>query len=71
MARNLFSPPKFVKLTLVGLNGNAFCLMGTFRYQAEKQGWTEEEIGKVITECESRDYRHLLSTLQAHCIPKK
>ena len=69
MKGNLFNPPKFVKLRLVGLDGNAFCLMGTFRYQAKKQGWTEEEIEKVIEECQSSDYRHLLSTLAAHCRP--
>lgn len=31
MVQNLFTPPKFVKLTLVGLDGNAFSLMGEFR----------------------------------------
>lgn len=68
MAKNLFTPPKFVKLTLVGLDGNAFSLMGEFRYRAKKQGWTDAEIDKVIEECESSDYQHLLATLQAHCI---
>ena len=28
---NLFNPPKFVKGSLVGLNGNAFALMGHFK----------------------------------------
>lgn len=68
MAKNLFTPPKFVKLTLVGLDGNAFYLMGEFRYRAKKQGWTDAEIDKVIEECESSDYQHLLATLSAHCI---
>lgn len=68
MAKNLFTPPKFVKLTLVGLDSNAFFLMGEFRYRAKKQGWTDAEIDKVIEECESRDYQHLLATLQTHCI---
>ena len=36
MAKNLFTPPKFVKLTLVGLDSNAFFLMGEFRYRAQK-----------------------------------
>lgn len=42
--------------------------MGEFRYRAKKQGWTDAEIDKVIEECESRDYQHLLATLQTHCI---
>lgn len=67
MVQNLFTPPKFVNLTLVGLDGNAFFLMGEFRYRAKKQGWSEEEIKKVITKCESSDYQHLLATLSAHC----
>lgn len=68
MTQNLFTPQKFVKLTLVGLDGNAFSLIGEFRYRAKKQGWTDAEIDKVIEECESSDYQHLLVTLQAHCI---
>ena len=35
---------KKVKLKLVGLDGNAFFLMGTFRKQAKKEGWSEKEI---------------------------
>ena len=42
--------------------------MGEFRYRAKKQDWTDVEIDKVIEECESSDYQHLLATLQAHCI---
>lgn len=69
MVQNLFTPPKFVELTLVGLDGNAFSLMGEFRYRAKKQGWTDAEIDKVIEECESSDYQHLLATLRTHCLP--
>jgi len=58
---------KKVKLTLVGLDGNAFSLMGTFKSQARKEGWTKEEIDEVIKECTSSDYDHLLQTLIAHC----
>lgn len=58
---------KKVNLKLVGLDGNAFVLMGAFRDQAEKEGWTEEEIDTVIEEAMSSDYRHLLSTLTKHC----
>jgi hypothetical protein len=58
---------KTVKLNLVGLDGNAFNLMGQFQRQARKEGWTKEEIDKVLTECQKEDYDHLLCTLIEHC----
>lgn len=58
---------KQVKLNLVGLNGNAFALMGAFQKQARKEGWTEPEIKAVLDECKSGDYTHLLCTLMEHC----
>ena len=57
---------KKVKLKLVGLDGNAFSLMGAFRKQARKEGWSPEEINLVIEECMSGDYNHLLCTLMEH-----
>ena len=54
-------------LTLVGLDSNAFSLMGAFRNRARKEGWTKEEIDEVLKECTSSDYDHLLQTLVAHC----
>ena len=59
--------PKKVKLTLVGLDGNAYSLLGAFRCQARKEGWTEIEINKVMNEARTSDYNHLLRTLMAHC----
>ena len=35
---------KKVKLELVGLDGNAFFLMGAFQRQARREKWTQEEI---------------------------
>ncbi len=54
---------KKVKLELVGLDGNAFSLMGAFQSAARKEKWTKEEIKFVIDECMSGDYDHLLCTL--------
>jgi predicted CoA-binding protein len=54
---------KKVKLNLVGLDGNAWALMGAFSNAARKQGWTKEEIKGVMDECMSSDYDHLLATL--------
>jgi len=58
---------KKVKLNLVGLDGNAFVLMGVFSKQAKREGWTKDEISEVIDKCKSGDYNNLLSTLADHC----
>ncbi len=58
---------KKVKLNLVGLDGNAFSLMGAFSKQAKKEGWTKQEINEVIEEAMSGDYNNLLRTLDEHC----
>lgn len=58
---------KKVKLKLVGLNGNAFFLMGAFQKQARREGWSKEEIDEVLNECQKSDYDHLLATLMEHC----
>ena len=57
---------KKVKLNLVGLDGNAFSLMGAFKNAARKQGWATEDINNVLAECMTGDYDHLLQTLMAN-----
>jgi len=57
---------KRVELDLVGLDGNAFALMGYFRRAARREGWTPEEIDKVVKEATSNDYNHLLMVLMEH-----
>lgn len=52
-----------VKLRLVGLDGNAFFLMGAFRQAARSQGFDNAFIEKVLDECMSSDYNNLLMTL--------
>ena len=54
---------KRVCMNLVGLDGNAFALMGAFSKEAKRQGWEPEEIKAVIDECKCGDYDHLLFTL--------
>jgi len=58
---------KKVKLNLVGIDGNAFALMGAFQQQARREGWTKEEISKVIDKCKEGNYDELVCTLVAHC----
>jgi hypothetical protein len=60
---------KKINLELVGLNGNAFNLLGQFRKQARREKWTDAEINEVITEAKAKDYDHLVYTLDSHCDP--
>lgn len=57
---------KKVKMTLVGIDGNAFNLMGQFSRNARRQGWTQDEIKIVTDACMSSDYDNLLCVLMDH-----
>ena len=58
---------KKVKMTLVGLDGNAFSLIGAFSTEARKQGWSADEVGTVRKALlSSKSYDQLLSVLIAH-----
>lgn len=52
-----------VKLSLVGLDSNAFALLAAFKRAARKQGFTEEQYIPIIEDAQSGDYSHLLSVL--------
>lgn len=58
---------KKITLELVGLDGNAFSLMGAFSRQARREGWTQDEINTVLDDARSGNYDHLLQVLIAHC----
>lgn len=58
---------KKVSLNLVGLDGNAFALMGAFQSRARKEGWDQDEISYVIEKCMSGDYDNLLCVLMSYC----
>jgi len=58
---------KKVKLTLIGLDSNAFAIMGAFQKAARRQGWTQEEIKKVLDDAKNGDYDHFLSVIMNHC----
>jgi hypothetical protein len=59
---------KKINLKLVGLDGNAFFIMGAFSKQAKREGWSKAEIDAVLNEAKSGDYNHLLATITDHCI---
>lgn len=50
-------------MQLVGMDGNAISILGSFSREARKQGWTQPEIKKVLDEATSKDYDHLLTTI--------
>jgi len=57
---------KTIELDLTNVNGNAYAIMGSFSKQASREGWTQEEIDKVLDEAKTGDYDHLLQTIIAH-----
>ena len=59
---------KKINLNLVGIDGNAFSLMGAFKKAALNQGWNKEEINVVLDTCMSGDYNNLIRTLDSYCI---
>jgi hypothetical protein len=60
------STHKKVKGTLIGVNGNAFALMGHFQRLAQRQGWTRQEIDAVLDKARQGNYNHLVNTLDEH-----
>jgi hypothetical protein len=60
-------PARKITLRLVGLDGNAFSLMGAFSAQAKKEGWAKADIDAVMNDAMSGDYDHLLRVLSSRC----
>lgn len=49
------------RFSLVGINGNAFSVMGYVKTSMMEMGKTKEEIDKYLEDAKSSDYDHLLS----------
>lgn len=60
---------KLVPLRLVGVDGNAFMVIGAFRAAAKKAGTPQSEIDAVVNEAKEGDYDHLLATFMANTTP--
>ena len=56
---------KKISGTLVGVDGNAFSLMGAFKRDAKRAGWPADEIDKVLEKAMSGNYDNLIATLAA------
>lgn len=61
------SVKKKISLELVGIDGNAYAIMGAFKKQALKEGWSDQEVDIVLTEAKSGNYDHLLCTIMQYC----
>ena len=57
-----------VVLELVGLDGNAYSLLGAFQKAARRQKFPEAEIQVVMDEAKSGNYDHLLATLMDNTV---
>lgn len=51
--------------SLVGVDGNAYCLMGYTREAMEEQGFSEKEIDETMDEAMSGNYMHLVAVLNS------
>lgn len=50
-------------LKLVGIDGNAFVILGHAKQAARKAGWSSEKITEMVNKAMSGDYDHLLRTM--------
>lgn len=67
---NLFNPPRTAPYTLVGQNSNVYNLLGGWADAATKNGWSKEDVDKVIKQATSGDYENLLRVLATHSTPE-
>ena len=52
---------------MVGLDGNAFAVLGAFQRQVRIDGWSQTEIKDVLDKAMAGDYSNLISTIASHC----
>lgn len=52
-----------LKGCLVGVDGNAFAIMGYFKRRAKEQGWNSAQVNIVLEKAMSGDYDNLLSVI--------
>jgi hypothetical protein len=55
------------KVTLVGVDGNAYSLMGAATVAMRRAGCTKKHIARVMDEAMSGDYNALIGTLAYYC----
>jgi len=50
------------ELRLIGLDGNAFAILGKAKRVAKEAGWDKEKIDKFLKEATAGNYDHLIQT---------
>lgn len=60
------STTKKVEMALVGIDGNAFSILGAFSSNARRQGWSKQQIDEVIKQATSGDYNNLIATIASN-----
>lgn len=59
---------KTVNLDLSCYKDDLTILTALFKYQARKEGWTEDEIDELLYDAKSpKDYDHFIETISSHC----
>lgn len=58
---------KKVKLSLIGVDANIYRVFSAFSKQAKCDGWTKEEIGRVVNRAKDGSYKHAANTIMEHC----
>ena len=48
------------KYSLVGVDGNAYCVMGYTARAMKREGFSKEEVDEMYNKAESSDYNNLL-----------
>jgi len=56
---------KKLNLDIENIDGNAFMLMGFFSKEARRAKWSDKQIKKVLDDCQSGDYDHLVQVLMS------
>lgn len=49
--------------SLVGVDGNAFSILGHFRQEARRAGWDADDIEEILEIAQSDDYNYLMATI--------
>ena len=47
-------------------DGNAFSILGRFQNEANRAGWSKDQVKEVMEKATSGDYDHLLQTFIGH-----
>ena len=50
--------------SLIGVDGNAYCIMAYVTKAMEECGYDDNKVNEYIKDAESSDYRHLLAVSQ-------